>query len=281
MTTITDHALDTGGAPFGVRVYTPETPVGPGLVWAHGGAFAAGEIDMPEADAVASALAHSGIAVVSVDYSLAPVPPEWAAANGLAPRGGVHFPVAADQLSYAYDWATGAGIADGPWAIGGASAGANLTAGAILRRMDAGLPLPALAILAYPTLHAVQPAHSAELSALLAAHPEFDGFPPAAIFGMYANYLGSTEPAMPLAAVPGTATATQLVGFPATLMITAQFDPLRTSGEAFAATLTDAGTPVELVCEPGVGHGHLNLPDEPAFRASLDRMTQRLLMLGR
>jgi acetyl esterase/lipase len=39
-------------------------------VWAHGGGFAAGDLDMPEAHAVATALAARGIAVVSVDYRL-------------------------------------------------------------------------------------------------------------------------------------------------------------------------------------------------------------------
>jgi acetyl esterase/lipase len=46
----------TGGPPVRVRVY-PGTPAGPLLVWAHGGAFIGGSLDMPESDAVCQALA--------------------------------------------------------------------------------------------------------------------------------------------------------------------------------------------------------------------------------
>ena len=68
-----------------VRVYPPSTGMisnGAGLVWAHGGGFAGGDLDMPEADWVSRALAARGITVVSVDYALAPTPPAWAEAFG-------------------------------------------------------------------------------------------------------------------------------------------------------------------------------------------------------
>uniref|UniRef100_UPI002898DDBF alpha/beta hydrolase fold domain-containing protein n=1 Tax=Microbacterium sp. TaxID=51671 RepID=UPI002898DDBF len=91
---MSDEVLDGPHGPLRVRVYVPETPAGPGLVWAHGGGFAAGEIDMPEADWVARSFADRGIVVVSVDYSLAPFPRTWAAAAGAPERAGVHYPVA-------------------------------------------------------------------------------------------------------------------------------------------------------------------------------------------
>jgi len=43
-----------------VRVYPAREPNGTGLVWAHGGAFAFGDLDMPESDWVASQLAARG-----------------------------------------------------------------------------------------------------------------------------------------------------------------------------------------------------------------------------
>ena len=49
---------------------------------------------------------------------------------------------------------------------------------------------------------------------------------------------------------------------------------MRVSGEAFAATLAEAGVPLELVIEPGTEHGHLNRPGEPAASASIERVVR-------
>jgi len=50
------------------RLYTPAVGTGALLVWAHGGAFVFGDLDMPEADWVARTLASTGVTVLSVDY---------------------------------------------------------------------------------------------------------------------------------------------------------------------------------------------------------------------
>ena len=88
----------------------------------------------------------------------------WATAMGVEPRGGVHYPAASDDIIAAWTWTRrqrGA-PADRPGrlAIGGASAGANLVTGAVLRMLSSERErsLPALVVLAYPTLLAVQPA---------------------------------------------------------------------------------------------------------------------------
>ena len=80
-------------------------PNGAGLVWAHGGGFAGGDLDMPEADGVARALAARGITVVSVDYALAPTRAAWAESLGLPAKDGVHFPTASDDVIAAFRWA--------------------------------------------------------------------------------------------------------------------------------------------------------------------------------
>ena len=82
----------TQQAPYGeadglVRVYPADVATArptAGLVWAHGGGFAAGDLDMPEADWVARSLAERGITVISVDYALAPTPQAWADALAAA-----------------------------------------------------------------------------------------------------------------------------------------------------------------------------------------------------
>ena len=283
-----------------VRVYpaimsTPdaaaEAPT-PALVWAHGGGFVAGDLDMPEADWVARALAACGVTVISVDYRLA--------------SAGFHYPAASDDVIAAWRWTLyngeALGIDPARIAIGGASAGANLVTGAVLRmlrveerptqedasrnplaqagsRDGAGAPPrpavpPAGVFLAYPTLLAVQPAPDAALRALLDANPVADRFDPANVRGMYENYLGGPVDAAPLPAVPGLAAASDVAGFPPVLMINGEADELRVSGEVFAATLAEAGVPLEFVVEPGTEHGHLNRPDEPAASDSIERVVR-------
>lgn len=267
-----------------VRVYPPTSPPGmipngAGLVWAHGGGFAGGDLDMPEADSVARALAAHGITVVSVDYSLAPLPQAWAEASGGVARDGVHYPAASDDVIAAFDWALESELCPGPWALGGASAGGNLVAGATLRMIERGGLLPALVVLAYPTLLAAQGDPDAALRAALDADPDADTFGPEAVRGMYENYLGGPVDGAPLPAIPGLATAEDLAHFPPTLMINGDTDELRVSGEHFSRTLADAGRDVEVLTEAGTRHGHLNRPGEAAFAASIDRIATRLAAL--
>jgi acetyl esterase/lipase len=110
---------------------------GAGLVWAHGGSFVAGDLDMPEADWVARAFAARGVTVVSVDYRLVtPVP---------GTSVGEHvFPAGSDDVLAAWSWtldhADDLGIDPAQLFLGGASAGANLVAGAVLRLLGHAPP---------------------------------------------------------------------------------------------------------------------------------------------
>ena len=261
-----------------VRVYPASTPADaatehptPALVWAHGGGFVAGDLDMPEADWVARSLAARGVTVVSIDYRLA--------------SDGWHYPTPSNDVLTAWAWtlahAADLGIAPARVSIGGASAGANLVAGAVLRLLrDAGdTALPAGVLLAYPTLLAVQPEPDAALRASLDATPTADRFGSDAVRGMYEHYLGGPVDDAPLVAVPGRAAASDLAGFPPVLMINDEVDELRVSGELFAAALVDAGVTVDLVVEPGTEHGHLNRPGEPAASASIERVVRWITWL--
>jgi acetyl esterase/lipase len=173
--------------PVPVRIYTRawagHAPylVWPCLVWMHGGAFIAGDVDMPEADWVARELAfRAGIVVISVDYRLC--------------TGGVTYPVPHDDVVAAVRWARqnaqSLGANPGRLSIGGASAGANLAAGAALKLRDADGWQPAQLILAYPVAHAVVPVPSASLAALMTEVPEILRFPPATTHAFNVNYLG-------------------------------------------------------------------------------------------
>jgi len=262
-----------------VRVYPAADPDGTGLVWAHGGAFAFGDIDMPESDWVGRELAARGTTVISVDYRLAPVPAGFR--DDLPARDGEHFPAGSDDVVAAFRWARanaeGLGIRPDALAIGGTSAGGNLAAGAVLRLGPD--ELPALVVLAYPTLLAVQPEPDAELRAKLDADPEADLFRRDSVLWMYENYLGGPVDDAPIAAVPGLATASDLAAFPPTLMVNGDVDELRVSGEHFAASLAAAGREIDVVFEPGTRHGHLNRPEEEAATRTIERIAARLKTL--
>lgn len=266
-----DHVMDGpyGGVP--VRVYRHTQHEAPqsgtvALVWAHGGGFAYGDLEMPEADWVSRSLAARGIAVISVDYRLAPPvdalePGELRQSD---PQSGVHHPVPGEELAAAFDWTRGhasdLGIDRERVSIGGASAGANLAAGVVLSRLGSAAPLPAQLLLAYPTLHAVQGPVPPELRALLDADPGADRFGPESRRRIYENYLGGPLEGAPVGAVPGTAGVEQLIGHPPVTIATDEVDELRISAEAYAESLWRAGADVEIERVPGVRHGHLNRP---------------------
>lgn len=269
--------------PVPVRVYTPRTPAPargrPGLVWMHGGAFAWGDLDMPEAHETARGIAgRADAVVVSVDYRLCPVPPELGGGpdDRVDERGEpVRFPVPHDDCLAAFiavrDDAVGLGIDPERLAIGGASAGGCLAAGAALRLAGHGLA-PWQVLLTYPVLHPELPEPSAELAEALAAAPPALQFPPSMRGAFDRNYLGG-----------GTATsyayaglADDLSAFPPTYLETSEFDLLRASGQAFAEQLRVAGVEVEEHVRRGVPHGHLDIIGLGAAAATLDALAQRL-----
>ena len=253
---------DTAPGPHGpvpVRVYSPagDAPDRPGLVWLHGGAFRMGDLDMPEADWTARHLAdRAGAVVVSVDYRLA--------------VGGVTYPVPHDDVVAAVRWvrddATALGIDRARISLGGASAGGNLAIGAALRLRDEDGEPPAALLPVYPVAHAVLPPASAALAARMAEVPPVLRFLPADTDGFNRGYLGG-----PLSTADGYAfpALAVLEGLCPTLVLNAEYDDLRSSGEAFTALLALAGVDVRQVLVPGVLHGFLNSRSdlEPVDRA--------------
>jgi len=239
--------------PVPVRIYgesTGDTGGGarPCLVWMHGGAFIGGNLDMPEADWTARELAlRAGAIVVSVDYRLC--------------NDGVHFPVPHDDVVAVVRWVRDSpadlGIDADRISVGGASAGANLAAGAALKLRDAdGLP-PAHLIFAYGVAHAVIPPMSAEHAALMREVPALLQFPPEATSFFNVNYLGGPVSTATGYAFPALA---DLRGMCPTLVLNAEYDDLRASGQAFAAALAAAGADVRQVMVASMLHGFLNLP---------------------
>ncbi|GIM89285.1 alpha/beta hydrolase fold domain-containing protein [Paractinoplanes toevensis] len=282
---IDEVALEAGGYGFRVRAYRPTAPGGTALVWMHGGAFMFGDLDMPEADQVGRELAERGVAVVSVDYTLAPLdavpllmPPGGPGPDAPLPPPPVsdapraRFPVASLQVVAAFDWAVATagplGADPGRVSIGGASAGGNLAAGAAMRLRDRDGVRPASVFLVYPVLHADVPEADEELGAMLAGPPAFLTFPPAAMKAINENYAGgSLDDPYVYPAGHG------LRGLSPTYIINAEADRLRMSGEGFAAELALAGVDVTVVRERGTAHGYLNETGDPAAIRTIERLT--------
>lgn len=272
---IEDRLIDGPHGPIPIRTYVPSAPTR-GVVWVHGGAFAFGDIDQPESDWVARRLADHDTAVVTVDYRLAPVP-EWAsAALGIPIRDGVHFPVASEEIVTAFTWATTflPDIAADSWSLGGASAGANLSAGAALRLRDQGGPIPETLLLSYGLFHASLPPLLPELAEKYAALPaELAVFSPDVVQLINVNYVGDP---VSLASPYAFAGGHDLVGLPPALLINADMDSLRASGDEFGAELRRAGVSAVTVTENGTTHGYLDDPLLPAATRSIQRMVEWL-----
>jgi acetyl esterase/lipase len=238
--------------PVPVRIYEPpsdDAVARPCLVWLHGGGFLGGDLDMREGDGTAREVcARAGAVVVSVDYRLA--------------VGGVCYPVPHDDAVAAVAWvrdnATDLGIDPARISIGGASAGGNLSAGAALKLRDREGWVPAALVLVYALLHPVVPPASPSLAvALTELPPLFRGT--VGDHTLTHNYLGGPLSAADGYAMPGLAV---LDGLCPTVLLNAEYDNLRASGEAFAAALALAGVDVRQVLVPGVLHGFLNQPAE-------------------
>jgi acetyl esterase/lipase len=279
--------LEAGGHVFGIRVYRPDHANGSALVWMHGGAFVFGTIDMPEADHVARSIAERGTTVVSVDYTLAPLDPlpvlgALSAGSGDMPEGmpaeiastraRARFPVAVEQVVAAFDWAVARpDILPTGVSIGGASAGGNLAAGAAVRIRDRGGLQPASLLLAYPVLHETVPAADLDLLSALEELPPVARFPDELTRALNRNY--APDAGGDPSAFPG---GHDQHGLPRTLIVNADVDRLRMSGERFAVELAAAGVDVVAVTEAGSGHGFLNEIGEPAADRSIDRFAQML-----
>lgn len=260
-----DHSVSGPTGTFRVRVYTPTSlPSSPrtALVWAHGGGFVGGDLDMPEGDLVSRELcSRADVVVVSVDYHLA---------NGTA-----SYPTLHTQVMGAVRWTvkntSKLGIDGNRIFLGGASAGGNLAVAAALELRDTAEPLPAGLVLAYPFLHQ-QLEVEAELEELLAEIPPLLRFSQSDIDQMYGAYLSGIAEAPYLSLENNS-----LTGFPPSLVILSEYDDLRSSGESYAEQATAQGVKVETYLAPGMLHGHLNrVPAVPEVSSSLDRIASFL-----
>jgi acetyl esterase len=233
-----DQVVPSKGAPVPIRVYRPVERPAPIMIYLHGGGWVLGNLET--AHRVCATLARlSSCIVVSIDYRLAPEHP---------------FPAALEDAWTVTEWlsqrAETIGGQPDALAIGGDSAGGNISAVIARRARDASLKL-GLQLLVYPVC-------DADLTT--SSYTEFaDGYwlTRDAMQWFWEQYLPGGDwfqaDASPLRARDVTSVAPAHV-------ITAEYDVLRDEGEAYGRRLEEAGVPTVIRRHDGMIHGFFRLP---------------------
>jgi acetyl esterase len=243
---VEDLLIPGPGGSLPIRVYATVSGASendarrPGFIYFHGGGFVLGSLDSH--DALCRALAkESGSVVVAVDYRLAPEN---------------KFPAAVEDTYAATQWvaanAARLGIDTQRLVVGGDSAGANLATISAIRCRNAGGPHLAAQVLIYPATNAS--------SFDTASHRDFArGY--FLTRGGLDWFIGHYLPSSDLVHNPDVSPllAQDLSGLPRALVITAEFDPLRDEGEAYAQRLRHAGVTVTVTRYPGMIHAFLSM----------------------
>lgn len=237
---VEDREIPGPNGSIPLRVYTP-TGSGPFpvLVFYHGGGWVLGSRDSIDPP-VRSLVNRAGCVVVSVDYRLAPEH---------------KFPAAPEDCYAATHWVAenAASLDTDPnhLAVGGDSAGGNLAAVVSQMAKARGGPKIAYQLLIYPVTNR----DFSTVSYLENADGYF--LTRNAMTWFWSHYLARPEDAQHPYASP--LLAPDLSGLPPALVVTAEYDPLRDEGEAYAARLTRADVPVELRRYDGMIHGFFDM----------------------
>lgn len=242
-----------------LRIYTPKgTGHFPVLVFFHGGGFVICNLDTH--DSICRALSNgASCIVVSVDYRLAPEH---------------KFPAAVDDAYAATQWVgLNADRINGDpnrIAVGGDSAGGNLSAVVSLMARDRGGPSLIYQLLIYPVTNLSSfdtDSHRQHGEGYILTR---DGM------GYYRDhYIEHKEELKNPYASP--LLARELTGLPPALVITAQFDVLTDEAEAYANRLKEAGVQVKYICFDGMIHAFFSLPTViDRAREAMDEATAAL-----
>jgi acetyl esterase len=232
-----DVKVPSAAGDVAIRVYRSAPGTLPAYVFVHGGGWWLGSLDETNSFCRRRA-ADAGCVVISVDYRLAPEH---------------RFPAAVHDVWTAVQWVFAnteyLGIDPARVVIGGASAGGNLAAAmTLLARDDPGVNFVGQ-ILEAPVLDLTLTTSAASAEAFADGY----GFTKADLIECVEFYLGDQDPkdvlASPLLA--------DLQDLPPALVTTAEYDPIRDDGEAYAAKLAAAGVPVTSRRWEGQVHGSM------------------------
>ncbi|WP_371575531.1 alpha/beta hydrolase [Streptomyces sp. NBC_01314] len=251
--------VETGAGPVDCTVYRPPAGIGtpaPVYINFHGGGFI---VARPEQDdhICRYIAATAGCVVINVDYAVAPQRV---------------FPVAVTQAYDVTEWVVENGTAN-DWdgsrvAVGGHSAGANLTAAVCRTARDRGTFTPRLQIIdSAPVDLVADPATKVSRIAKPLLSPQL-----MRIFT--AAYVPDPADLSDPLVSPGL--TDDLAGLPPALVITAENDRLRDEGDAYAKALEAAGVQVDHRVFEGVDHYFTHTGPVPAGKEAIELMADAL-----
>lgn len=234
------HMRDVVADGVNCRLYRPNDNTNLGLLlYFHGGGWVVG--DLESHDAVCRSLCNkSGVAILAVDYRLAPEH---------------KFPAAIEDAVTVTRWAhaNAASLGCNPEriAVGGDSAGGNLAA--VVAQLQI-VPL-VFQLLIYPVTDArmATPSYEENKNGPLLTRGGMEWF--------FDHYIGGVTNNVDPRVSPVMASDAVIAGTPPALVITAEFDPLRDEGEQYAARLSANGVSTSLVRYYGMFHGFLSMAD--------------------
>jgi acetyl esterase len=218
---VEDFTIATSAGRIGARRYVPEEAAAATIVWIHGGGWVI--CDLETHDALCRLLAvSSGCQVIALDYRRAPEHPFpapledcWDALRAVAEQTG-----------------------EAPLILAGDSAGGNMAAACTLRARDLGGPDLALQVLICPVVDhdMTTPSYRERGSGpdLFVTAKDMEWF--------WNHYL--PDPALRSVPDASPLRAEDLSDLPPAIVITAEYDPLRDEGIAYAQRLQAAGVPV-------------------------------------
>jgi acetyl esterase len=259
---VEDLTAPTPYGPLAMRLYRPAPGVLPIALLLHGGGWTVNDLDTH--DHLSRRIAkRSGWLVALLDFRRAPEH---------------QHPAALEDAHLAYRWLLehAARLEGDPTrtALLGESAGATTAAALTLRLRDANEPQPTFQALAYPSVDVPGrwPSYEQRGSGYTLDTPHMRWF--------FENYLPPDHDPHDPYIFP--LTAPDLAGLPAALVMTAEFDPLRDEGIAYAQRLAAAGVPVEHLHVEDQMHGFLLL-DRAIPRASelIDHLADALAARAR
>jgi acetyl esterase/lipase len=236
---VKEQIVQGPGGDLRLRIYRP-TGDGPFplLAFFHGSGFVLCSLDTHDG-MCRNLCAGAGCVVVSVDYRLSP---EHKYPGGL------------NDCVFATRWiAEHAGALEGDasrLAVGGDSAGGNLAAATALRLRDQGGPPLVGQLLIYPVTDYHTPGTPSYRQ-----NADGYGLTRDTMVWFWDHYL--TDPSEANNPYVSPLRAVELGNLPAALVLTAEYDPLRDEGEAYAKKLRTAGTAVTISRWDGMNHGFL------------------------
>jgi acetyl esterase len=239
-----DVRVDGGQGTVDARIYRPETSALrlPTVVFFHGGGFVTGDLDTHDGQARWLCRETEAV-VVSVDYRLAPESP---------------FPAGVEDAVAATGWAAAHVMELGGdpdrLAVAGDSAGANLAAVVAQGARDAGAPGLAAQLLVYPATDLEDDEGQRYPSRLENAEGYFLSAQDMRWFGGHYIPAGVDRRDPRLSPLHG-----DLRGLPPAVVVTAELDPLRDEGRAYARALEEAGVKVAALEFDGLVHGFFGM----------------------